>query len=88
MLVNSVIMKFLLCFTLVCFVATATSMNETDKSEESSLLGLKTETDDNLRKELNDQISPPVSNSSESNEKELKTQSNDDLNTTNDDKLR
>lgn len=81
-------MKFLLCFALICSVATATSMNETEKSEESSLLSLKTETVDNRRKELNDQISQPVSNSSKADEKELKTQSNDDLNTANDDKAR
>lgn len=81
-------MKFLLCFALVCSVATATSMNETEKSEESSLAGLKTETVNNRQKELNDQIPPLVPISSESDEKERKTQSNNDVSTSDDNKPR
>lgn len=81
-------MKFLLCFALVCSVATATSMNETEKSEESSLAGFKTETVNNRQKELNDQIPPLVPISSESDEKERKTQSNNDVSTSDDNKPR
>lgn len=80
-------MKFLIYFALFCAVAIAKPMDETNKSEESSasrIIKNETVLNNNHRVERDDQLSPLIQMSAESEQKDLKTGSNYDLNSPND----
>lgn len=76
-------MKFFIYFALFCAMAIAKPMDEANKSDElsaSRIIKNETVLNNNHRVERNDQLSPLVQMSAESEQKDLKIGSNFDLN--------